>query len=356
LSGHYAFEGVGNQWLALEGGTSRLLDVDFPLTLGERSRHTGLPVPEHFLRSGDGGAASSWIEKSSGSLIMAGMAGRTLPIVTSARLSPTELRNPRSMKFDEMPLGKAIGLMLSEEGRVPKAVMKQGRQIEAGIRAIVAAFRSGGRLFYVGAGTSGRLGVLDASECPPTFRTPPEMVQAIIAGGEVALRKAVEGSEDDRRGGAKAMKTRRVTCRDVVVGIAASGTTPFVWGALGEAKRRGATTVLVCFNPFLKIPAVLRPKIVVAPNLGPELLSGSTRLKAGTATKMILNMFTTLAMVQLGKVKSNLMIDLKPANAKLRDRAVRILQELTGAERETAKKALERNGWEIKKAADGLSR
>ena len=152
------------------------------------------------------------------------------------------------------------------------------------------------------------------------------------------------------------MKTRRVTCRDVVVGIAASGTTPFVWGALGEAKRRGATTVLVCFNPFLKIPAVLRPKIVVAPNLGPELLSGSTRLKAGTATKMILNMFTTLAMVQLGKVKSNLMIDLKPANAKLRDRAVRILQELTGAERETAKKALERNGWEIKNAADGLSR
>jgi N-acetylmuramic acid 6-phosphate (MurNAc-6-P) etherase len=145
-----------------------------------------------------------------------------------------------------------------------------------------------------------------------------------------------------------------VNGRDLVVGITASGTTPFVWGALGEAKRRRATTVLVCFNPFLKIPAALRPKIVVAPNLGPELLSGSTRLKAGTATKIILNMFTTLAMVQMGKVKSNLMIDLKPANAKLRDRAVRIVQELTGADREAAEEALERNRWEIKKAADGL--
>jgi len=260
------------------------------------------------------------------------------------------------MKFDEMPLGKAIGLMLSEEATISKRLMKERRRIEAAVRVIVSAFRRGGRLFYVGAGTSGRLGVLDASECPPTFRTPPEMVQAIIAGGEVALRKAVEGSEDDRAAGAKAMKTRRVSRRDVVVGIAASGTTPFVWGALGEAKRRGATTVLVCFNPYLKIPIALRPKIVVAPNLGPELLSGSTRLKAGTATKIILNMFTTLAMVQLGKVKSNLMIDLKPANAKLRDRAVRILQELTGTDREQAKEALDRNGWEIKKAADDLSR
>jgi len=184
---------------------------------------------------------------------MAGMASRTLPIVTSARLSPTELRNPRSMKFDEMPLGKAIGLMLSEEATISKRLMKERRGIEAAVRVIVSAFRRGGRLFYVGAGTSGRLGVLDASECPPTFRTPPEMVQAIIAGGEVALRKAVEGSEDDRAAGAKAMKTRRVSRYDVVVGIAASGTTPFVWGALDEAKRRGATTVLVCFNPYLKI-------------------------------------------------------------------------------------------------------
>lgn len=260
------------------------------------------------------------------------------------------------MNFDKLPLGKAIGLMLSEEARVAKQVLKERRGIEAAIRAIVRAIQRGGRLLYVGAGTSGRLGVLDASECPATFRTPPEMVQGIIAGGEVALRRAVEGAEDDFGAGGKVMESRGVTSKDVVVGIAASGTTPFVWGALGKAKRRGATTVLVCFNPFLKIPPALRPKIVLAPNLGPELLSGSTRLKAGTATKLILNMFTTLAMVRLGKVKSNLMIDLKPANAKLRDRAVRIVQELTGTDRRTAQKALERSGWAVKKAADGLGR
>jgi N-acetylmuramic acid 6-phosphate etherase len=287
---------------------------------------------------------------------MAWMATRTVQIVKSNRLSPTEQRHPRSMNFDKLPLGKAIGLMLSEEARVAKQVLKERRGIEAAIRAIVRAIQRGGRLLYVGAGTSGRLGVLDASECPATFRTPPEMVQGIIAGGEVALRRAVEGAEDDFGAGGKVMESRGVTSKDVVVGIAASGTTPFVWGALGKAKRRGATTVLVCFNPFLKIPPALRPKIVLAPNLGPELLSGSTRLKAGTATKLILNMFTTLAMVRLGKVKSNLMIDLKPANAKLRDRAVRIVQELTGTDRRTAQKALERSGWAVKKAADGLGR
>jgi N-acetylmuramic acid 6-phosphate (MurNAc-6-P) etherase len=142
----------------------------------------------------------------------------------------------------------------------------------------------------------------------------------------------------------------------VVTGIAASGTTPFVWGALSEAKQRGATTALVCFNPFLKIPRVLRPSIVIAPNLGPELLTGSTRLKAGTATKQLLNMFTTLAMVRLGKVRSNLMIDVNPANIKLRDRAVRIVRELTGADYRTAQAALEHSGWVVKKAAGQLSR
>jgi N-acetylmuramic acid 6-phosphate etherase len=254
------------------------------------------------------------------------------------------------MRLDKLPLREAITLMLSEEACVPRKLLAERRRIEQVIRAVVRAFRSGGRLFYAGAGTSGRLGVLDASECPPTFRTPPDLVQGIIAGGQRALRQSVEGAEDDADAGARAIESCGVNRRDVVVGIAASGTTPFVWGTLGEAKRRGATTALVCFNPFLKIPRALRPTMVLAPNLGPEVLTGSTRLKAGTATKQLLNLFTTLAMVRLGKVRSNLMIDLNPANVKLQDRAVRIVRDLTGADYHRAQAALERTGWVVRKA------
>ncbi len=245
-------------------------------------------------------------------------------------------------------------MMLSEDAGVPKKLLGERRRIERVIRAAVRALRQGGRLFYVGAGTSGRLGVLDASECPPTFRTSPEMVQGIIAGGQKALWRSVEGAEDDAEAGARAMEFRGVTARDVVVAIAASGTTPFVWGALGAARQCHATTVLVCFNPFLHIPRALRPTIVIAPNLGPEVLTGSTRLKAGTATKLLLNMFTTLAMVGLGKVRSNLMVDLNPANVKLRDRAVRIVEALAKTDYSTAQEALERSGWVIKKAISRL--
>jgi N-acetylmuramic acid 6-phosphate etherase len=229
--------------------------------------------------------------------------------------------------------------------------MSERLRIAQIIKLIVRAFKRGGRLFYVGTGTSGRLGVLDASECPPTFRTPPEMVQGIIAGGQSALWKSIEGAEDDSTAGARAIEFRGITRRDVVVGIAASGTTPFVWGALREARRRRANTVLVCFNPFITIPREARPTVVIAPNLGPEVLTGSTRLKAGTATKLLLNIFTTLAMAGIGKVKSNLMVDLLPANAKLRDRAVRIVQELTGADYAAAKTALIESDWVIKRAA-----
>ena len=260
------------------------------------------------------------------------------------------------MKLDKLPLRDAIRLMLSEEASVPGKLLAERDRIEQVIRAIVRAFRQGGRLFYVGAGTSGRLGVLDASECPPTFRTPPELVEGIIAGGRRALWQSVEGAEDDAEAGGRAIEARGVNRRDVVVGLAASGTTPFVWGALGEAKRRGARTVLVCFNPFLEIPRALRPAIIIAPNLGPEVLTGSTRLKAGTATKLLLNLFTTLAMVRLGKVRSNLMVDLKPSNTKLRGRATRVVQELTGADYEAARTALERSGWVIKKAVARLRR
>src|SRR2546430_1488380 len=201
----------------------------------------------------------------------------------SVKLSPTEERNRNSTELDRMPLGKAIRLMLSEEARTAKKLLAEVERIERVTEAIARAFKRGGRLFYVGAGTSGRLGVLDACECPPTFRTPPEQVQGIIAGGQRALWEAVEGAEDDPGAGARAIQFRGVGRKDVVVGIAASGRTPFVWGALWGAKRRGAKTVLLCFNPRLEIPRRHRPDLILAPNIGPEILTGSTRLKSGTA-------------------------------------------------------------------------
>lgn len=276
--------------------------------------------------------------------------------VRSTRLSPTERRNPRSMKLDRLSVTAAVRLMLTEDAKVPRALLTQQKQLERAVQAVAHAFRLGGRLFYVGAGTSGRLGILDASECPVTFRSSPEMVQGIIAGGQTALRRAVEGAEDDRSAGAQAMVHRGVGRRDVVLGIAASGTTPFVWGALREARRRGATTALLCFNPYLAIPKALRPDIVIAANLGPEVLTGSTRLKAGTATKLVLNILTTLAMVRIGKVISNLMVDVVPGNVKLRDRAIRIVQTLTGANPAAAEAALEKCGWLIKKSCARLNR
>jgi N-acetylmuramic acid 6-phosphate etherase len=254
------------------------------------------------------------------------------------------------MNLDKLPTSEAIALMLSEDSKIPAALLAERKQIERTVNLIVRAFRSGGKLFYVGAGTSGRLGVLDASECPPTFRTPPDLVQGIIAGGQKAIWSAVEGAEDDAAAGGHAVEFRGVGKRDVVVGIAASGRTPFVWGALGAAKRRGAKTVLLCFNPFLKIPRAEKPDVVIAPNVGPEILTGSTRLKAGTATKLVLNIFTTLAMVRLGKVAGNLMVDLNPSNVKLRDRAVRIVRELSGADEAAARTWLEKAGWVVKRA------
>jgi N-acetylmuramic acid 6-phosphate etherase len=280
-------------------------------------------------------------------------AGRPAELSTHV-LSPTEQRHPRSMNLDRLPLRSAIRLMLDEDAKIPNALLEEQREIERGVELIVRSFRRGGRLFYVGAGTSGRLGVLDASECPPTFRTDPDMVQGIIAGGQTALWQAVEGAEDDPEAGERATEFRGVNRRDTVVGIAASGRTPFVWGALREAKRRGAATILLCFNPDLVIPRADRPTLVIAPKTGPEILTGSTRLKSGTATKLILNIFTTLAMVRMGKVLGNLMIDVKASNTKLRDRAVRIVRELTGAPYGTAEKALIQSDWRIKPACARL--
>ncbi len=272
--------------------------------------------------------------------------------------SPTEHRNPRSAKLDTMPLTKAVDLMLDEESHVPHAIAKERAVLVKVVEAIIHAFQNEGHLFYIGAGTSGRMGVLDASECPPTFRAPREQVQGIIAGGQRALWSAVEGAEDDAAAGAEAIRYRNVKSPDVVIGIAASGRTPYVWGALAEAQKRGAVAVMVCFNPIIKRvlkqnPGAFQPDHVIAPDLGPEVLTGSTRLKAGTATKQILNLCTTLAMSRTGKVMSNLMIDLNPSNHKLRDRAERIVSELTGSTRAAARAALESSGWVVK-AAYGL--
>jgi N-acetylmuramic acid 6-phosphate etherase len=271
-----------------------------------------------------------------------------IPLATA--ISPTERRNPKTQNLDRLALSDAIELFLDEDAKIASRIGKHHREIERTIRLIVKAFQSGGRLFYVGAGTSGRLGVLDASECPPTFRTAPDLVQGIMAGGVQALHSSIEGAEDDPEAGARAIHYRGVSRRDVVVGIAASGRTPFVWGALAEARKRGAKTVLVAFNPHLKFRPGHRPDRVITVDLGPELLTGSTRLKSGTATKLILNLFTTLSMVKLGKVVSNLMIDLNPSNLKLRGRAIGIIRDLTGVDEDVARSALERSGWRVKEA------
>jgi len=278
----------------------------------------------------------------------------TTVLPASRALSPTEQRNPRSNNLDRLPLSKAVELMIKEESKVGAALLKEKRKIERAIKLVVSAFQRGGRLFYVGAGTSGRLGVLDAVECPPTFRIPPHRVQGILAGGQSAIWKSVEGAEDSPAAGALAIDYRGVNQRDVVVGIAASGRTPFVWGALAAARQRGAKTVLICFNPHLNIPAGSRPDLVIAPDVGPEVLTGSTRLKAGTATKVILNTLTTLAMVRMGKVISNLMVDLNASNRKLRERAVRIVQAVTGADAAAAHAALEKAKWIVKTACQRL--
>ncbi len=269
-------------------------------------------------------------------------------------LSPTETRNPRSMNLDKLSPLDGVTLMLSEESRTPEALLKEREKIAAAVELVVGAFKRGGRLFYVGAGTSGRLGVLDASECPPTFNVSPEMVQGIMAGGQRALWDSVEGAEDDAAAGALAVRFRGVSKKDVLLGIAASGRTPFVWGALREAQQRGAATVLLAFNPHLTVPRGAEPDLVITPDLGPEVLTGSTRLKAGTATKLVLNAITTIAMVQLGKVKSNLMIDVKASNIKLQDRAARILQQLSGTNYGEARAALAASAWNIQRAWDSL--
>ncbi|MFM9001978.1 MAG: N-acetylmuramic acid 6-phosphate etherase [Opitutia bacterium] len=266
--------------------------------------------------------------------------------------APTEGRNPKSTGFAEMPLPDAIRLMLSEDAAIPGQILKESAHLAWTVEAVVQAVAAGGRLIYCGAGTSGRLGVLDASECPPTFRTPEWLVQGVMAGGHRALWSAVEGAEDDADAGRAAIASRSVGVHDVVVGISASGHAPCIWGCLAEARRRGARTVLVSCNPAYRDHPLLDRAIL--PDTGPEVLTGSTRLKAGTATKLVLNLITTLALARSGKVMSNLMIDLNPSNSTLRDRAVRIVRDLTGADEKAACAALETTGWKVREACAKL--
>lgn len=281
-------------------------------------------------------------------------AARLIPVSTD--LSPTEKRNPRSSELDTMPLDEAVRLMIREENYIISALEKNAPEIIGLTQAVIDTFAVGGRLFYVGAGTSGRLGVLDASECPPTFRAHPEQVQGIIAGGQKAIWSAVEGAEDDYPAGVAAVKGRGVESRDLLVGIASSGRTPFVWGAIQAAREIGAQTGFICFNPNLEMDEAFRPDHWLALDLEPELLTGSTRLKSGTATKIILNILTTLGMVRTGKALSNLMVDLNPSNVKLRARAVRIVRELTAVDENEALHALEDSGWIVKEAVAMLQR
>jgi len=269
-------------------------------------------------------------------------------MTTRKCLPTTEKRNPRSIRIDSLSTLEIVDLINSEDRAVPQAVGRQRKPIAAAIELIVDRFRAGGRLFYVGAGTSGRLGVLDASECPPTFGVQPALVQGIIAGGRRALVRSIEGAEDHPEDGATAIDQRRVSPKDVVVGLAACGMTPFVRGALQRARQIGAATVFVTCAP--EAVKSLAADIIINPVVGPEVITGSTRMKAGTATKLVLNMLTTTAMIKLGKVHGNLMVDLRAVNNKLRDRSARIVVELTRLSRRRAEALLRRAEGKVKAA------
>jgi N-acetylmuramic acid 6-phosphate etherase len=275
---------------------------------------------------------------------------------TSSHLPPahharrlTEQRNPKSLHIDRASIAEALAIMNAEDKQCSAAAERCAPDVARAIERVVKAFRAGGRLFYVGSGTSGRLGVLDASEQPPTFGVPPTFVQGIIAGGRDALTRSIEGAEDHPEDGAAAIVERAVGGRDVVCGIASGGRTPYVLGALEEARQRGAATILLTCTPPLEGEEHLAD-VQIHALAGPEVLTGSTRLKAGTVTKLILNQITTISMIQIGKVYENLMVDLKPTNNKLIDRATRILAELAGLDREEARAMLKRAGHDLKVA------
>lgn len=261
----------------------------------------------------------------------------------------TEQRNPRSRNLDRLDPLAVLRLINAEDRAVPQAVAREIPRIAKAVELVVSAIKKGGRLFYIGAGTSGRLGGLDAAECPPTFGTDPKLVQGIIAGGYKALVRSQEGSEDDREGGRLAIKKNRITKNDVVCGIAASRRTPFVLAALEEAERIGARTIYLTCNPSSKAP-LPKVDVLIAPVVGPEVVTGSTRMKAGTATKLVLNMLTTASMVRMGKTYGNLMVDLRATSQKLVERSKRVIMTVTGCDYEMAERLLKQAKGHVKTA------
>jgi len=260
----------------------------------------------------------------------------------------TEQRNPNTVDIDSRSTPEILRLINQEDKRVAFMVEEQLPQIAKAVDLIVESLKNGGRLFYIGAGTSGRLGVLDAAECPPTFGTDPAMIQGVIAGGKETLIRSREGVEDNHQAGAEDLKKRGIKAKDVVVGIAASRRTPYVLGGLEYAKRMQAKTIFIFCNPTSDL--TVKPDVVISPVLGPEVIAGSTRMKAGTAQKLILNMLTTAAMIKLGKVYQNLMVDLKATSQKLAERSKRIIMLLTGADYLQAEEYLKKADHDVKTA------
>jgi N-acetylmuramic acid 6-phosphate etherase len=260
----------------------------------------------------------------------------------------TEQNNPESVAIDQMDPIQIAMLMNREDLKVVAAVERVLPDIARAIEIVTERVQAGGRLIYIGAGTSGRLGVLDASECPPTFNTPPALVVGLIAGGHRALTNAIEGAEDNRQAGEEDLRGVELDAKDVVCGIATSGRTPYVLGGLAYARSLGAATLGVTCNAVSELSEV--SDVLIAPVVGPEILSGSTRLKAGTATKMVLNMISTGTMIRIGKTYGNWMVDLRATNVKLKDRSIRIVSGITGLDRERAESLLARCDGEVKTA------
>lgn len=266
----------------------------------------------------------------------------------------TEMRNPRTRHIDRMTTAEMMAVMQEENERAAAAIRAELSAIGEAVDAIAARMREGGRLFYVGCGTSGRLGVLDAAECPPTYGVPHGLVVGLIAGGDGALRRAAEGAEDSFESGEADLAAHAPTDRDTVIGISVAGGAAYVLGAFAEAARRGALRIALTSNA--DTPIEREAAIVIHPDTGEEVITGSTRMKAGSAHKMILNMISTAVMVKLGHVAENLMINLRPTNKKLRERMIGIVGELSGASREAAEAALLGNGFEIRAAVAAIRR
>jgi len=271
-----------------------------------------------------------------------------VPTTSKWQSLPTEQINPNSLAIDKAAAHDIIELMVNEDRKVVAAVHKEKEKIAHGVEIITQSLRRGGRVIFVGAGTSGRLGVVEAAEMPPTFGTPARIVQGIMAGGQSAVFQAKEGVEDNYEEGGRSIARLRLSARDVVVGVSASGITPFVRGALTRTRKAGAKIIFVTCWPGSELQTFV--DLLIAPGVGPEIIAGSTRLKAGTATKMVLNMLTTISMIKWGKTYGNLMVDVRTGSEKLKDRAKRILGVVTGLEPDEAESLLKRARWNVKAA------